>query len=180
MQVWNLHKWILSNAFVLFCLLGLGQVRQMVQEEGEEHEGPRLTHIRIPAAYSSGITFFALRQSELGGELLSAPELPVLWPDYHAFLLWPLRWNLIMWHWLIGNWPITQINTHKPILVPLSPWVVWGVTQAAARITSFIWLFRNCIHHFTVAGNWLSVAAAYLSRDAPQKDRFYLSDFLGK
>lgn len=74
----RIHLFILSNAFVLFCLLGLGQVRQMVQEEGEEHEGPRLTHIRIPAAYSSGITFFALRQSELGRELLSAPELPVL------------------------------------------------------------------------------------------------------
>ncbi|KAG7239320.1 hypothetical protein INR49_029285 [Caranx melampygus] len=55
-----------------------GQVRQMVQEEEEEDEGSRLTHIRIPAAYSSGITFFALRQSELGQELLSAPELPVL------------------------------------------------------------------------------------------------------
>lgn len=55
-----------------------GQVRQMLQEEEEEHTGSRLTHIRIPAAYSSGITFFALRQSELGQELLNAPELPVL------------------------------------------------------------------------------------------------------
>lgn len=53
-----------------------GQVRQMRLEE--EQDGAKLTHITIPAAYSSGITLFALRQSELGQELLSAPELPLL------------------------------------------------------------------------------------------------------
>ncbi|XP_073318485.1 uncharacterized protein [Pagrus major] len=55
-----------------------GQVRQMHREEEEEDDGPKLTHITIPAAYSSGITFFALRESELGKELLSAPDLPSL------------------------------------------------------------------------------------------------------
>ncbi|KAK5847515.1 hypothetical protein PBY51_016635 [Eleginops maclovinus] len=51
-----------------------GQVKQVVQEEDQ----PRLTHIRIPAAYRSGVTLFALRESELGQELLKAPELPLL------------------------------------------------------------------------------------------------------
>ncbi|CAI5638287.1 unnamed protein product [Oreochromis niloticus] len=59
-----------------------GQVRQMAtEEEGEEEEEisrPKMTHIRIPAAYSSGVTFFAIRESELGQELLDAPELPLL------------------------------------------------------------------------------------------------------
>ncbi|XP_023249051.1 uncharacterized protein LOC111644410 isoform X1 [Seriola lalandi dorsalis] len=55
-----------------------GQVRQMAQEDGQEQEQPKLTHITIPAAYSSGITFFALRQSGVGQELLNAPELPLL------------------------------------------------------------------------------------------------------
>lgn len=50
-----------------------GQVRQMIQEDQ-----PNMTHITIPAAYSSGITLFALRLSELGQELLDAPELPLL------------------------------------------------------------------------------------------------------
>lgn len=63
----------------------LGQVRQMHQEEEEEGDGAKLTHIRIPAAYSSGVTFFALRESELGQELLSAPELPCLWRDWHSW-----------------------------------------------------------------------------------------------
>ncbi|KAM7375373.1 hypothetical protein PAMA_014461 [Pampus argenteus] len=53
-----------------------GQVRQMVLEE--EQEQVKLTHVIIPAAYSSGITLFARRHSELGQELLNAPELPVL------------------------------------------------------------------------------------------------------
>lgn len=48
----------------------------MCQEE--EEDGAKSTHIRIPAAYSSGITLFALRQSALGQELLKAPELPLL------------------------------------------------------------------------------------------------------
>ncbi|XP_039872739.1 uncharacterized protein LOC120724553 isoform X2 [Simochromis diagramma] len=59
-----------------------GQVRQMAtEEEGEEEEEnnqPKMTHIRIPAAYSSGVTLFAIRESELGQELLDAPELPLL------------------------------------------------------------------------------------------------------
>ncbi|XP_070813931.1 uncharacterized protein [Chaetodon trifascialis] len=55
-----------------------GQVKQMLREEEEEEDRAKLTHITIPAAYSSGITLFALRQSELGQELLSAPELPLL------------------------------------------------------------------------------------------------------
>lgn len=53
-----------------------GQVMQMRVEE--EQGEAKLTHITIPAAYSSGITLFALRHSELGQELLSAPELPPL------------------------------------------------------------------------------------------------------
>lgn len=48
----------------------------MFQEE--EEGGAKLTHIKIPAAYSSGVTLFALRQSELGQELLRADELPLL------------------------------------------------------------------------------------------------------
>lgn len=59
----------------LFCL---GQVREMVLEEEEEREHLKSTHITIPAAYSSGVTLFALRRSELGQELLKAPELPLL------------------------------------------------------------------------------------------------------
>ncbi|XP_042369280.1 uncharacterized protein LOC121962990 [Plectropomus leopardus] len=55
-----------------------GQVKQMAQEEEQEQDQPKLTHITIPAAYSSGVTLFALRESELGQELLSAPELPLL------------------------------------------------------------------------------------------------------
>lgn len=55
-----------------------GQVRRMRLEEEEEEDGAKSTHIRIPAAYSSGITLFALRQSELGHKLLTAPELPLL------------------------------------------------------------------------------------------------------
>uniref|UniRef100_UPI0037E95418 uncharacterized protein isoform X1 n=1 Tax=Semicossyphus pulcher TaxID=241346 RepID=UPI0037E95418 len=55
-----------------------GQVKQMCREEEQEEDGAKLTHITIPAAYSSGVTLFALRQSALGQELLSAPELPLL------------------------------------------------------------------------------------------------------
>lgn len=61
-----------------------GQVRQMAleeveeEEEEKEHDQPKMTHVRIPAAYSSGITLFAIRESELGQELLDAPELPLL------------------------------------------------------------------------------------------------------
>lgn len=48
------------------------------EEEEEENNQPKMTHIRIPAAYSSGVTLFAIRESELGQELLDAPELPLL------------------------------------------------------------------------------------------------------
>lgn len=49
------------------------------EEEGEkERDQPKMAHIRIPAAYSSGISVFALTGSELGQELLAAPELPLL------------------------------------------------------------------------------------------------------
>ncbi|XP_047432597.1 uncharacterized protein LOC125000888 [Mugil cephalus] len=62
-----------------------GQVRQMVLEEEEEEEEkqdrPKSTHVTIPAAYSSGVTLFARRQSELGQELLDAPELPLMFTD---------------------------------------------------------------------------------------------------
>ncbi|XP_066561903.1 uncharacterized protein LOC136750760 [Amia ocellicauda] len=52
-----------------------GQVRQMLREEECEEEEPRLAHIVIPAAYQSGVTLFALRDSEVGQELLLAPDL---------------------------------------------------------------------------------------------------------
>ncbi|KAF1371615.1 hypothetical protein PFLUV_G00270220 [Perca fluviatilis] len=55
-----------------------GQVRQMALDEQQEQDPPKLTHIKIPAAYSSGITLFVVRQTELGQELLNAPELPLL------------------------------------------------------------------------------------------------------
>ena len=56
----------------------------MVLEEEQEQDQPKLTHITIPAAYSSGITLFALRETELGKELLDAPELTLLWQDCHT------------------------------------------------------------------------------------------------
>ncbi|KAM9454949.1 uncharacterized protein Hap1MRO34_020733 isoform 1-T2 [Clarias gariepinus] len=55
-----------------------GQVRKMIDEENCEEDHPKMTHITIPAAYSSGITIFALRNSSTGQELLGAPELPLL------------------------------------------------------------------------------------------------------
>ncbi|XP_061571543.1 uncharacterized protein LOC133424957 [Cololabis saira] len=55
-----------------------GQVRRMVLEEEHEQDRPKMTHVVIPAAYLSGITVFALRESELGQELLNAPELALL------------------------------------------------------------------------------------------------------
>ncbi|XP_019113824.2 uncharacterized protein LOC104932034 isoform X1 [Larimichthys crocea] len=53
-----------------------GQVKQMLLED--EQDGVKSTHIKIPAAYSSGVTLFARRESELWRELLDAPELPLL------------------------------------------------------------------------------------------------------
>ncbi|KAL1022373.1 hypothetical protein UPYG_G00025920 [Umbra pygmaea] len=55
-----------------------GQVRQMNHEEDNDDEDlHRMSHIVIPAAYSSGVTFFALRDSDLGQELFHAPDLPL-------------------------------------------------------------------------------------------------------
>lgn len=55
-----------------------GQVRQMALEEEQGPDRPKSAHVTIPAAYSSGVTLFALRESGLGRELLKAPELPLL------------------------------------------------------------------------------------------------------
>lgn len=68
----------ISDFIINFCLNFFlsGQVRQMRLEEEEDQH--KLMHITIPAAYSSGITLFALRDSALGRELLDAPELPLL------------------------------------------------------------------------------------------------------
>lgn len=53
-----------------------GQVRRMrSEEEAGQH---KMTHITIPAAYSSGVTLFALRDSDLGRELLGVTGLPLL------------------------------------------------------------------------------------------------------
>lgn len=53
-----------------------GQVRQMIATENEDQ--PKMTHIVIPAAYKSGVTLFALRDSDIAHNLLEAPELPLL------------------------------------------------------------------------------------------------------
>lgn len=50
----------------------------MIEEEDCEEDLPKMMHITIPAAYSSGITLFALKDSPIGQELLNAPELPLL------------------------------------------------------------------------------------------------------
>lgn len=76
-------KHVASGSLPVFFLLG--QVKQMVREEEQQQDGAKLAHIRIPAAYSSGVTLFALRQSELGQELLSAPELSLLGLDWHSW-----------------------------------------------------------------------------------------------
>ncbi|KAJ3584720.1 hypothetical protein NHX12_015215 [Muraenolepis orangiensis] len=55
-----------------------GQVRQMVLEEEERGGQSKMAHIVIPAAYSSGVTVFALRESDSGRELLAAAQLPLL------------------------------------------------------------------------------------------------------
>lgn len=56
-----------------------GQVRQMIsEEEQKDEERPKTSHLMIPAAYSSGVTLFALRDSDAGRELLHTPELPLL------------------------------------------------------------------------------------------------------
>ncbi|KAJ8350813.1 hypothetical protein SKAU_G00259430 [Synaphobranchus kaupii] len=56
-----------------------GQVRQMCCEEGcAGEEQPRMAHIAIPAAYQSGVSLFAVRDSDVGHELLQAPDLPLL------------------------------------------------------------------------------------------------------
>lgn len=62
----------------MYYLFILGQVRKMIDEENCEEDCLKMMHITIPAAYSSGITLFALSDSSIGQELLSAPELPLL------------------------------------------------------------------------------------------------------
>lgn len=78
MQIFHLVCKHVLSLLPIYILFLLGQVRQMRLEEEQEQDGAKLTHITIPAAYSSGITLFALRQSELGRELLNAAELPLL------------------------------------------------------------------------------------------------------
>lgn len=51
----------------------------MIDEENCEEDHLKMTHITIPAAYSSGITLFALKDSSISQELLHAPELTLLW-----------------------------------------------------------------------------------------------------
>ncbi|XP_036396529.1 uncharacterized protein LOC118785735 [Megalops cyprinoides] len=56
-----------------------GQIRQMCcEEECEDEDQPKMSHIVIPAAYHSGVTLFALRDSDVGQELLHTPDLPLL------------------------------------------------------------------------------------------------------
>ncbi|XP_035249521.1 uncharacterized protein LOC118214097 isoform X1 [Anguilla anguilla] len=56
-----------------------GQVRQMCcEEECEDEEQPKMTHIVIPAAYQSGVSLFAVRDSDVGHKLLQAPDVPLL------------------------------------------------------------------------------------------------------
>lgn len=55
------------------------QIRQMISEEEQnDEEHPKMMHLAIPAAYSSGVTFFALRDSDVAQELLSSSDLPLL------------------------------------------------------------------------------------------------------
>lgn len=49
------------------------------EEEQKDEERPKMSHLMIPAAYSSGVTLFALRDSDVGRELLNTSELPLLW-----------------------------------------------------------------------------------------------------
>lgn len=73
----QMHIIVVSPNRRLNSLPSSGQVRQMrAEEEAGQHKA---THITIPATYSSGITIFALRESDLGRELLEAPALPLLW-----------------------------------------------------------------------------------------------------
>ncbi|RVE75517.1 hypothetical protein OJAV_G00017600 [Oryzias javanicus] len=55
-----------------------GQVKTMIQEEDQEEDQPKKSHVCIPAAYSAGVTLFVLHESELSQELLSAPDLPII------------------------------------------------------------------------------------------------------
>ncbi|XP_053708195.1 uncharacterized protein LOC128751282 [Synchiropus splendidus] len=54
-----------------------GQVRRVVLEH-KEHGETTLTHIKIPAAYSSGVTLFALKETIFREELLASAELPLM------------------------------------------------------------------------------------------------------
>lgn len=48
------------------------------EEEQKDEERAKMTHLLIPAAYSSGVTLFALRDSDAGRELLNLSELLLL------------------------------------------------------------------------------------------------------
>lgn len=72
----QMHNVVVSFNRRLDPLPSSGQVRRMrAEEEAGQHKA---THVTIPATYSSGITLFALRESELGRELLEVPGLPLL------------------------------------------------------------------------------------------------------
>ncbi len=49
------------------------------EEEQKDEEHPKTMDLLIPAAYSSGVTFFALRDSDVAQELLSSSDLPLRW-----------------------------------------------------------------------------------------------------
>ncbi|XP_028667714.1 uncharacterized protein LOC114659409 [Erpetoichthys calabaricus] len=54
-----------------------GQVGQMIYEEITPDEGTNALHVLIPAAYKSGITVFAVKDTDTAQELLDVPELPL-------------------------------------------------------------------------------------------------------
>ncbi|XP_055764229.1 uncharacterized protein LOC129840407 isoform X2 [Salvelinus fontinalis] len=80
----EVHQRLCSESVLLIrredVLLRLtGQLRQMIREEDHDDEDQfRMSHVVIPAAYSSGVTVFALRDSDQGQELLHTPELSLL------------------------------------------------------------------------------------------------------
>ncbi|TRY92783.1 hypothetical protein DNTS_024854 [Danionella cerebrum] len=58
-----------------------GQVRLMMSEEEQDEENcVKTLYLMIPAAYTSGITLFALRDSETARELMNSPDLPLFSP----------------------------------------------------------------------------------------------------
>lgn len=72
------HAAALPCFLTVLVPVSAGQVQKMILEEEQEGEEPKRTHITIPAAYSSGVTLFTLRDSELGQEVLRATDIPLL------------------------------------------------------------------------------------------------------